>query len=150
MILMVEKHNISFFGKDQALIVSTSNYKDNIHLNFIQKINDNWQKLPEGLQIAINIKETCEIAEFLENKEGSVNIIHKSPYNEDIKNFLFEFHENKDILFIKAKFDNKLDYKKFSKPIQKGELRAFTKLMLHMEDEKLERFNALERGSYNQ
>ena len=120
MILMVEKHNISFFGKDQALIVNTSNYKDKIHLNFIQKSDDKWQKLPEGLQIAIDINEICEVAEFLEKKKGNVNIIHSSPYTKDVKNFLFEFNDKKDILFIKAKFDNKPNYKKFSKPIQNG------------------------------
>lgn len=143
---MVDKHNISFFGRDQALIINTLSFKDKVHLNFIQKIDAKWQKLLEGLQIALDISEICEIAEFLENKKESVNIIHKSPKNEDIKNFLFEFNDKKDILFIKAKFEkNKPGYKKFSKPIRRGELRALIKLWIHMEDEKIENYDALNR-----
>ena len=142
---MVGKHNISFFGKDQGLIVNTSSYNDKIHLNFIQKIDNKWQKLPEGIQIAIDINEICEVAEFLENKKGSVNLIHKSPYNEDVKNFIFEFNQQKDTLFIKAKFDNKPDYKKFSKPIKGGDLRVFLKLWIHMENEKIENYHSLNK-----
>lgn len=142
---MVEKHNVSFFGKDQGLIISTFSYTDKIHLNFIQKIDDHWQRLSEGLQIALDINEICEVAEFLEKKEGNVNIIHSLPDVEDIKNFLFEFNDKKDILFIKAKLDNKPTYKKFSKPIQSGDLRALTKLWIHMENEKIEHYHSLKK-----
>jgi len=103
------------------------------------------KKLPEGLQIAIDINEICEVAEFLENKKENVNIIHSSPYTKDVKNFLFEFNEKKDILFVKAKYDNKPDYKKFSKPLQKGDLRAFIKLWIHLENEKIENYHSLNK-----
>ncbi len=135
---------MSFFGKDQGLIVYTINLKDKVHLNFIQKVENKWQKGIEGLQVALEIKEICEIAEFLEKKDGIVNIIHSSPSTSNVKNYLFEFNKEKSILFVKAKYDNRPDYRKFSKPVQKGELRALIKLWNHMENEKIENYNALD------
>jgi len=141
MILMVDKHYISFFGKDQGLIINTSDFSDKIHLIFIQKIDNQWQKLQEGLQIALDIPEICEVAEFLESREGNINIIHSPKGSDDVKNFRFEFNDEKNTLFIKGKYGNKPDYRRFSKPLSKGELRAFIKLWLHMEDEKIKNYH---------
>ena len=144
---MAKKHNISFFGKDQGLIINTYDFSDKIHLCFIQKEENKWQKFHEGLQIALSIGEICEISDFLEKKGNNVNIIHSSPKTQDIKNFVFEFNKEKDTLFIKAKYDNKMNYRKFSKPLSKGDLRAFIKIWLHMENEKIETYHALEGSS---
>ncbi len=101
--------------------------------------------MTEGIQIALGINEICEVSEFLEKRVNDVNIIHSMPSSPDIKNFLFEFNAEKDILFVKAKYDNRPDYKKFSKPIQKGDLRALIKLWAHMENEKIENYHALNK-----
>jgi len=143
---MAEKHNMSFFGKNQALIVNTYSLIDKIHLIFIQKIDEKWQKINEGVQVALNLNEVCEIADLLETKKSNVNIIHSSPTTEDVKNFILEFNNSKDILFIKAKLDNKPGHRKFSKPIKKGDLRLFTKLWIHMENEKVANYSALNNG----
>ncbi|MHA1248531.1 MAG: hypothetical protein ACTSRP_00930 [Candidatus Helarchaeota archaeon] len=139
---MTEKHNVSFFGKNQGLILITKSFKDKVHLNFIRKKEDgSFQKLNEGLHIQINVLEICKIAKFLEEGNGSINIIHKHPNSSDVKNFRFEYRLDKDrkskILFIKAKLDNDPNFPKFSKPLNKEETRLFKKLWIHLEEEKI-------------
>ncbi|MHA1756199.1 MAG: hypothetical protein ACTSVV_05465 [Promethearchaeota archaeon] len=146
---MTKDHNYSFFGKDQALIIITKELNDNVHLNFIRKKNDGtWQSLKEGIHIILNINELCRIAWFLDNNVNSINIIHKHPNSNQIKNFKFEKsfdkRKNKEVLFIKAKMNNNPSYGKFSKPLYDEEIRLFKKIIEHLEMEKIANYKKLE------
>lgn len=144
----MEKHNYAFFGKEQAFIIVTKNYQDQVHLNFIRKVNEKWQQLKEGIHIKLNLEELCKITKYFEseNVNEGINIIHQFSKEDNIKNFKFQFNydrNNKDkkILFIKAKLDNKPDYRKFSKPFKsEGEKRLLVKIFQHLENEKISNY----------
>lgn len=136
------KHYQSFFGNKCAVIINSNYETGDFYLNFIMEKKDHqWETYREGLNIKLNLKEICDVADILDKGNNNTRIIHK--YQEVQKNFWLGFEKKQtDIVFsIKGRskeLNTGSEIRSHQKSFFKGELRLLIGLWKHIEKEFIE------------
>lgn len=129
----MEKHNVSFFGQKVGMLLNSSSMTDkSIFIRMIKaKADGVWEKptKDEGKVIALSLIEICSLNEVLEHLEQEWKTTHKRKSGVTT-NISFKWAKDNQSLWI-----NIGDY---GKNLKAGELRFFSKLMAHLETEKVE------------
>ena len=127
----MDTHQVNFFGKNSAFILSANNKTEAfIMLKFIKrKPDNNWERLNEGKAVKINLKEMIYILAVLERKVPSFSTVHK--FKEEITKISFKWDDiDSNLMWI-----NVADY---SRSLLFPETELLMKLMDHLVTEKIE------------
>lgn len=125
----MDKHNVSFFGKSSAMLVSTAGMNDPyMFVRMIkQKQDQTWEKpsQQEGKLIRFSLEEQCMI----------LNVLNR--YMDDVSGF-HTFKDSKTPFSFKWKEEtlwcNVGDY---SKPLTASQVDYFRRIMEHIVEEKI-------------